>query len=68
MRLRDVGFLCVVLGCGLATGRGVIRSASPTRGPAREVAARPEVSARVDEAFRGGWKARGLSLRRRPTG
>lgn len=60
MRLRDVGFLCVVLGCGLATSRGVIRSASPMRGPVREVAARPEISARVDEAFREGWRTRGI--------
>lgn len=60
MRFRDVGFLCVVLGCGLATGREAIRSSSPARGPAREAAARPEVSARVDAAFREGWKARGI--------
>ena len=60
MRRRDVGFLCVILGCGLATGRGVIRSSSPVGEPMRKVAARPEVSGRVDEAFRKSWKAQGI--------
>lgn len=60
MRLRDLGFLCVVIGAALAMGRSVIRSASPTRGPAGTVSARPEVSARVDEALRESWKAKGI--------
>jgi len=60
MRLRDVGFICVVVGAGLAMGRGVIRSASPARGLV-EAPARLEVSARVDEAFREGWRTRGIS-------
>ena len=59
MRLRDLGFLCVVVGAALAMGRGFIRSASPTRGPVATAAARPEISARVDQALREGWRAKG---------
>ncbi|MDG3002569.1 DUF1549 domain-containing protein [Paludisphaera mucosa] len=59
MRLRDAGFLCVLIACVLAMGRGVIRSASPTRGvEAAPVVARPEVAARVDAAFREEWRKR----------
>ncbi|WP_165250435.1 DUF1549 domain-containing protein [Paludisphaera soli] len=61
MRLRDVGFILVVVGLGLAMSRGVIRSASPVRtAPETPVAARPGVVDRVDEAFREGWRERGI--------
>jgi len=61
MRLRDVGFVCVVVGFGLAMGRGVIRSASSTSArPGREVPRRPDVVEKVDGAFREGWRARGI--------
>ncbi|AMV37939.1 DUF1549 domain-containing protein [Planctomyces sp. SH-PL62] len=60
MRLRDVGFICVLVGCVLAMGRGVIRPASPTRQPTDAPAPRPEVAAQVDEAFRESWRERGI--------
>ncbi len=50
MRLRDLGFIFVVAGAAMATGRGAIRPSPPP--PRVEALARPEVSARVDEAFR----------------
>lgn len=60
MRLRDLGFLCVLAGFALAMGRGVIRSASPSAEPSATAPERPEVSARVDEAFRESWKSKGI--------
>ncbi|WP_337173371.1 DUF1549 domain-containing protein [Paludisphaera sp.] len=57
MRLRDLGFICVVAGAAMATGRGAIRTAPPSR---VEALARPGVSARVDEAFREAWKSRAI--------
>ena len=60
MRLRDVGFLCVVLAGGLAVGRGALRTAPPARPEPAATLVRPDVSARVDEAFRESWRSRGI--------
>jgi hypothetical protein len=57
MRLRDLGFLGTVVAAAVVMGRGVIR---PAPVPYAPTAPRPEVSTRVDEAFREGWKALGI--------
>jgi Protein of unknown function (DUF1553)/Protein of unknown function (DUF1549) len=64
MRLRDLGFVCLILACGLALGRGVLRSSTAVvHGKADESRPRferPEVVRLVDEEFRRAWRERGI--------
>ena len=39
MRLRDLIFVCVILGCGLALGRGLVRSSHVAQTASRDGAA-----------------------------
>jgi hypothetical protein len=62
MRLRDLGFICLILACGLALGRDVFRPRPIAAGKVEEAPPRPErpeVVGRVDEAFRRSWEAMG---------
>ncbi|APW62456.1 DUF1549 domain-containing protein [Paludisphaera borealis] len=64
MRLRDLGFVCLIVACGLALGRGVFRSSASVTAVKADVSQplpdRPNVVGRVDEAFRRSWNERGI--------
>src|SRR4051812_24273000 len=64
MRLRDLGFICVIVACGLALGRGVFHSsanvATSKADATIRLPERPDVVGRVDAEFRRSWSERGI--------
>jgi hypothetical protein len=66
MRFRDLVFICVVLGTGLALGRGILGPSTTSEPPEHRTATVREQSAvssiveRVNATFREEWSGRGL--------